>query len=140
MADEKAHVPLLVNELTAVECGQLNQTMNTPGFQVLVKLNEAACLRANEDAIKLDPEGTDYERKLSVRTQRARNFNELVQIVRASALLHVNKLKQEAQKELLDAEVAVANRFGIHTVKPAETPDAIQKTFGTRPVKPQKKA
>src|SRR5271165_797244 len=111
--DKKERFLLLENELTIADCFALGQTMQTPGFDILRRLYEAACNSANADTIKLDPEGPDYDRKLAVRTQRCRNFNELVEWVRISALTHHNRVSLARQAEDEDAKVAVANVFGI---------------------------
>lgn len=139
MADEKAKPLLLENELTIAECVMLNGTMNTPGFSVLVRLYEAACAWANNESLKLDPEDPNYNQKLAVRTQRTRNFNELVQYVRLSALAHVERVGKQKQLEDEQAESAVASVFGIHPAKPGTEPNAIEKTFGIHPAKPLKK-
>lgn len=139
MADEKAKPLLLENELTMAECVMLNGVMNTPGFSVLTKLYEAACAWANNETIKLDPEDPNYNQKLSVRTQRARNFNECVQYVRLSALTHAERVIKQKQLEDESATEAVASVFGIHPAKPTKDGDAIEKTFGIHPAKPSKK-
>jgi hypothetical protein len=139
MADTKDKPLLLETELTLADCVALGQTMNTPGFDILTRLYEASCAQANNDAIKLDPEGTDYERRLAVRTQRARNFNEQVSYVRASALVHVARVKKAREDEENAAEDAVANRFGIWPAEKGKDLDAITKTFGAHAAKPPKK-
>lgn len=139
MADEKAKPLLLENELTMAECVMLNGVMNTPGFSILTRLYEAACAWANNEAVRLDPEDANYNQKLAVRTQRTRNFNELVQYVRLSALTHVERVKKQKQEETQEAEEAVASVFGIHPAKPGTESDAIKKTFGIHPAKPPKK-
>lgn len=140
MADDKQKPLLLEQDLSLADCIALGQTMNTPGFDILVRLYEAACKSASDDSIKLDPEGADYERKLAVRTQRARNFNECVSYVRACALAHVARVKKQREEENAKAEDAVSNRFGIFPAKKGEELDAITKTFGIHAAKPPKKA
>lgn len=139
MADEKAKPLLLENELTIADCVMLSGTMKTPGFSILVRLYEAACAWANNESIKLDPEDPNYNQKLAVRTQRTRNFNELVQYVRLSALTHVQRVEKQKQEENQQAEEAVASVFGVHSAKPGVEPSAIEKTFGIHPAKPPKK-
>lgn len=139
MADEKAKPLLLESELSIAECVMLNGVMNTPGFSILTRLYEAACAWANNESIRLDPEDTNYNQKLAVRTQRTRNFNELVQYVRLSALTHVKRVEKQKQEENQQAEEAVASVFGIHPAKPGTEPNAIEKTFGIHPAKPPKK-
>src|SRR5579859_7033866 len=138
MAEDKDKTPLLMNELTIADCAMLAQTMSTPGFEILVRLNEAVCVNAQKDTFKLDPEGPDYERKLSVRTQRARNVNEAIEHVRLSALAHIKRLTMKKQQEDVEAKNAVASVFGIHPAVPNTEGDAIKKTFGIHAAKPKK--
>jgi hypothetical protein len=116
--------PLLREELSAAERIILGQLTQQPGFNIIVRMHEAACARANNDAIKLDPEEDGYERKLSVRTQRTRNFNECVNLVRKSINWHVEAVVVEAQQDDQQVVDAVAKTFGIHKVtkKKVETP------------------
>jgi len=139
MAEDKKL--LLENELTIADCFALGQTMGTPGFDIVRRLYEAACAEANADTIKLDPEGEGYDRKLAVRTQRSRNFNEIVDWVRKCALIHHNRVALNRQAEEEDAKEVVANVFGIHAAKPAAPgADAIKNVFGIHPAKPVKKS
>jgi hypothetical protein len=140
MADEKAKPLLLEKELSIADCVMLNGVMNTPGFSILTRLYEAACAWANNETIKLDPEDPNYNQKLAVRTQRTRNFNEIVQYVRLSALTHADRVQKQKQIENEAAETAVASVFGIHAAKPGTEPSAIEKTFGIHPAKPKKKS
>jgi len=140
MAEEKKEKHLLLqDELTIADCFSLGQTMNTPGFDILRRLYEAACAEANADAVRLDPERTDYTHVLSVRTQRTRNFNELVEWVRTSALIHHNRVAKQALEVEEEVKEKVANVFGIHPAKPGATGDAaIKNVFGIHPAKPTK--
>jgi hypothetical protein len=139
MADAKEKPLLLERELTIADCVMLDATMRSPGFSVLTRLYEAACAWANNESIKLDPEDPNYDKKLAVRMQRTRNFNEMVQYVRLSALTHVQRVEKQKQQENEAAETAVASVFGIHPAKPGTEPSAIEKTFGIHPAKPPKK-
>jgi RNA binding exosome subunit len=135
MSDEKKDKkPLLMEELSYAKKVALGQTYNTPGFQVIIELFESLLDRANKDVMKLDPEQSDYDRKLSVRTQRQRNFHEAVGTVRDSIHYHINFLKQQAQEEETKAVDAVAKTFGIHTIpaKKKAGPSAAQSPKGTQ--------
>ena len=137
--DSKERKLLLEKELTIADCFALGQTMQTPGFDIIRRLYEAACEEANKDAIRLDPEGTDYDRKLAVRTQRARNFNEIVEMVRTCALIHHNRVSRAREMDEENAKEAVASVFGIHPAKPAtKGEEAIKNVFGIHPAKPKK--
>jgi predicted RNA-binding protein with PUA-like domain len=135
MADKTKQALLLEQELTIPDCVALGQTMNTPGFRVLTRLYEAAVLSAHVDSVKLDPEDPHYKDKLAVRTQRERNFNELVSYVRACALVHVDRVKKQRAEDDQEAEEAVANRFGIFPATQGEDLDAVTKTFGIHAAK-----
>jgi hypothetical protein len=144
MADDKKQKPLLLEkELTLADCVALGQTMGTPGFEIVRRLYEAACQEAGNDSIRLDPERPDYERVLAVRAQRARNFNEIVEWVRLSALTHHDRVRKHVVEEETAAVDAVGATFGIHPakpVKPGEKSDAIKNVFGIHPAKPKKPA
>jgi len=136
--DKKQKSPLLERELTLADCVALGQTLGTPGFEIVRRLYEAACQEASNDSIRLDPERPDYERVLAVRAQRARNFNEIVEWVRLSALAHHDRVRKNAIKEDSAAVDAVGATFGIHPAKPNEKSDAIKNVFGIHPAKPTK--
>lgn len=141
MADDNKQKPLLLeSELTLADCVALGQTLGTPGFDIIRRLYEAACQQAANDSIKLDPEKPDYERVLAVRAQRARNFNEIVEWVRLSALTHHDRVRRHAVEEETAAVDAVGATFGIHPAKPNEKTDAIKNVFGIHPAKPKKAA
>jgi hypothetical protein len=79
-------------------------------------LFDALCKRVNDDTLKLDPEEDSYERKLSIRTQRARNINEGMGQVRDSVNYHTQVVISAAVEETKQAEEAVKKTFGIYTV------------------------
>lgn len=70
------NVPLLANELTEAQRVSLAALRQHPGFPVLESLLMAACRRATEEVIKLDPVEEGYERKLKALQSRARERNE----------------------------------------------------------------
>lgn len=73
MADQE---PLLSNDLTEAQRFALLGLKQHPGFAVLELMHMAACKRANDAVIKLDPEEEAYERKLKARQAKARERNE----------------------------------------------------------------
>jgi hypothetical protein len=112
----KETTPLLRDALTSAERVMLGQLTHAPGFSVLTKLFDALCKRVNDDTLKLDPEEDSYERKLSIRTQRARNINEGVGQLRDSVNYHTQVVLSAAVEETKQAEEAVQKTFGIYTV------------------------
>jgi hypothetical protein len=79
MANEKK--PLLMDELTATERISLAGLKLHPGFAVLEKLLMAACKRATDDVMKLDPIEEAYERKLKALQQKGRERHEFTLLV-----------------------------------------------------------
>ena len=118
MVEQKESQPLLMDDLTIPERVMLGQLTNIGGFKVLTKLLDAACVRVTQDIVKLDPENPDYERLLSIRTQRARTVNEFVNLIRKSVIYHADVVRNEAAAEEVQVEDAVAKTFGIHTIPP----------------------
>lgn len=112
----KEVTPLLRDELSPAERVMLGQLTHAPGFSVLTKLIDALCKRVNDDTLKLDPEEDSYERKLSIRTQRARNINEGMSQLKDSVNYHTQVVVSAAVEEDKKAEEAVAKTFGIYTV------------------------
>lgn len=115
---ESKLVPLLTEDLTHPERIFLTQIFHHAGFKVLIKLLNAACARATEQIVKLDPENPDYQRLLTYRSQRSRNFSECISDVMRSVEYHTGVLKAEEVGEEIQAEDAVAKVFGIHKVPP----------------------
>ena len=141
MAEEKSKLPLLGDELTTVELAHLTQVTHMPGYQVIVKMLNAACSRATFDTLKLDPEIDNYKDRVAARTARARCWTEFSDLVLGSIAHHAQQTKEaavEALREQQESEVE-ENIFGIHPAIPGETNDAITKTFGIHAAKPVKK-
>jgi hypothetical protein len=131
--------PLLQDSLTQVQRVMLGQTYHSPGFTVVIKLIEGMCDDALAYTTKLDPEEEGYERKLAVRTQRARNINEAAAILRDSIKYHLEMIVKQDADENQAAEESVNKAIGIHSAVAGQPIDAIQKTFGIHPAKPKKK-
>lgn len=83
-----AQRPLLMEELTPVEALSLGGLKQHPGFLVLEKLFMAACKRATDDAIRVDPADDDYMRKLTALHARARERSEFCLLVLQSIDWH----------------------------------------------------
>lgn len=73
--------PLLCDDLQLVEKVTLASLVSQPGYAVLVKIMDAACTRATEDVIKLDPTEKGYTQKLIALQSRARHMNEFSSLV-----------------------------------------------------------
>lgn len=76
-----ANTPLLANELTETQRVSLASLRQHPGYSVLESLLIAACKRATEEVIKLDPVEEGYERKLKALQSRARERNEFSSLI-----------------------------------------------------------
>jgi hypothetical protein len=139
MAESIERKPLLQDSLTQVKRVMLGQTYHSPGFHVVIELIEAMCADALAFTTKLNPEDDGYERKLAVRTQRARNINEAAAILRDSIQYHLDMIVKQDAEENQAAEEAVGRVIGIHSAVPGQPISAIQKTFGIHPAKPVKK-
>lgn len=108
--------PVLMEELSAAEKTVLEHITHHHGYAVLIKIFAAVCARATNDTLKIDFEQPNAEHVLSVRSQRARNFHECVNIAKSSIEYHTQMVKQQAVTEEDAAVTAVAKRFGIHKV------------------------
>jgi hypothetical protein len=139
MPEQKEVESILCEELTQVEKFHLAQIVSMPGMQVLVKLANAACMRATQDPIKLSPEAPNYERAAASRVQRARNITEFSDLFFKSVYSHVDSIRKKEADEDKEAVAAVENIFGIHAAVKGTPQDAIMKTFGIHPAKPKKK-
>jgi hypothetical protein len=76
-------VPLLMepDDLTTTERVALAALQQQPGYPVLEKLFAAACNRAIEEVIKLDPVDEGYELKLKALQSRARERNQFSSLI-----------------------------------------------------------
>jgi hypothetical protein len=116
--ENKATGTLLREELSPAETVMLGQMTQHGGYKVLVKLMDALCTRATQDVVRLEPEDKDYERKLSVRSQRARTVNETCSVILKSIDAHVQSAANQEEQEQKEAVDSVAKVFGIHPVPP----------------------
>lgn len=103
MADQ----PLLIDGLTLQDRMYLAHLTNQPGFKVVVDLMHAACAKANEDVIKLNPEDPnikDYEKALISRQQNARSINQFCTSFLKSVEFHRSAgVAEEQARELEEA-------------------------------------
>lgn len=139
MAEKKEVRKILCDDLTPMEKALLLQTTLTPGFKVIVKMANAACLRFTQDIAKLDQEAPDYERLTIERARRARNISEFSDLLFASVFEHADSVKKQEAQEDKEAEENVNAVFGIHPATVGVSNDAVKKTFGVHPAKPVKK-
>jgi hypothetical protein len=96
-------VPLLMEpgDLTQTERVSLSALKHQPGYPVLEKLFMAACKRATEEVISLNPTDEGYERKLKALQSRARERNEFSLLILQTIELQERLLTvQQEEKEL----------------------------------------
>ena len=101
-----SRIPLLSDSLSITEKMTLANLATHPGFPIFVRILEAACARAAQDTIKLNPDEEGYERKLKAAHSRARTINEFAGLVRDSinwniqdGIVKTNDLKANPSKE-----------------------------------------
>jgi hypothetical protein len=137
---QKEAVKILCEDLLPAEKAMLLQVINTPGWKVVEKIANAACLRATQDTIKLDPESEDYERVCVERQRRARNITEFSDLLMRSIYEHAKTIRIVEKKEEEAAVDRVASMFGIHSANPQDqgkSSDAIKRQFGIHPRRPK---
>ncbi len=139
MAEKKEAQTILSPDLTQAEKVMLTQVMLIPGWRVVIKIANEACLRATQDTIKLDPESADYERIVVERQRRARNITEFSDLFFRSIQTHVESIRKIEAEEEQEVVSRVAEQFGIHPAKPGAPADAIKNVFGIHPARPKKK-
>lgn len=112
MSEREAPKPLLMDELSTGEKVLLANLSLHPGFQVLIKLFDAACTSATNDVIKLDPLVEEYDRKLAYLQQAARTVNKFTNLVRKSIIYHsaMGEAETAAIESDLEARVNQAER------------------------------
>lgn len=91
--------PLLMTELTDVERVSLMSLAQQPGYAVLEKMHMAACKRATDAVIQLDPTEEGYERKLKALQSKARERNEFSLLILGSVSYHM-QVEEVRNKEL----------------------------------------
>lgn len=95
-----AQRPLLMEELTSIEALSLAGLKQYPGFLVLEKLMMAACKRATDDAIRVDPAEDGYTRKLVALQGRARERSEFCLLILQSIDWHEASVQKTEEEEL----------------------------------------
>ena len=101
MAEKTAPKPLLQDGLTSAEKAMLGQTVLTPGYKILVKLMESACVESRIAINDVNPEDDGYEQILKARQQYSRAVNKFTALVLRSVEHHVAwGAAEEQQKEL----------------------------------------
>jgi hypothetical protein len=138
MAEEKEIQSLLCDDLPQAERVMLAQTKMTPGWKIVEKIANAACLRFQQETFKVNPEDANADRKVVERQRRARNITEFSDLFFKSIYAHVNSIAQQEAGEEQEAVSAVGELYGIHSAKKGEPLEAIKKTFGAFPARPKK--
>ncbi len=64
MAEEKEIQSLLCDDLPQAERVMLAQTKMTPGWKIVEKIANAACLRFQQETFKVNPEDANADRKV----------------------------------------------------------------------------
>ena len=90
--------PLLMNELTEAQRVSLAALKNHPGYAVLELIHMAACRRATEALVKLNPEEEGYDQKLRYRQQKARERSEFSMLILQSIDWQMQMLQAEESK------------------------------------------
>jgi hypothetical protein len=97
----KVEKPLLMDELTLPEKVMLGQLSLSPGYQVLVKMMEAACENSRLAINDVNPEEPGYVEVLKARQQYSRAVNKFCVLVLRSIDYHKDHgIAEEQQKEL----------------------------------------
>ena len=91
--------PLLLNDLTEVEQLNLASLTQHPGFPALEKLFMAACRRATDEFMRLDPSAERYEQQLKYSQWKARDRREFSQEVLMSILYHTKVTELRAEEK-----------------------------------------
>lgn len=128
MADEskrKIDTPVLDGQLTPGEQVMLHQVIHHGGFKVLLKIFDAVCNLAKDDALRLDPEEPTYDHKLAIRVQRGRNFAECVDLANKSVVYHTQQFKDQVVAEDHEAVESVKKVFGINFIKKVKEVPAV---------------
>src|ERR1700676_4558706 len=140
MAQQKDATTILLPDLTQAEKVMLTQVTLTPGWKVVIRVANEACLRATQDTIKLDPESADYERVCVERQRRARNITEFSDLFFRSIQTHADSIRKVESIEDSEVVSRVGEMFGIHPAKPGAPADSIKNVFGIHPARPKKVA
>lgn len=97
----KIEKPLLMDGLTLPEKVILGQMSLTPGYQILIKMMEAACENSRLEINDVNPEEPGYVEVLKARQQYSRAINKFCVLVLRSVEYHkAHGVAEEQQKEL----------------------------------------
>jgi hypothetical protein len=120
-------LPLLAEVLNPQQQELLMALAHQPGFEILVKIFEAACLKVTGRLVKLNPEDTEYKQKLEVYHRDSRVVNEFCSSVLSAIEFHgaaVRKRKAVDDQDLEDALAQAAamiirpgNPYGPNVIK-----------------------
>lgn len=93
-------IPLLMEELTPIEALSLAGLKQYPGYLVLEKMMMAACKRASDDAIRVNPAEEGYLRKLAALQGRARERSEFSLLILESIDWHEMRVQTTQASEV----------------------------------------
>lgn len=99
----KIDTPVLENALTEVERMNLTQTVQSPGWDVVIKIINAVCQRANDDVIAVDQDDTQFDSKVASRTRAARATSDGALLTFKSVDYHSRVSKEEEEAKLKPA-------------------------------------
>jgi hypothetical protein len=120
-------LPLLAEALSPQQQEILSTLAHQPGFEILVKLFDAACIQVTKRLVKLNPDDEDYKEKLEIYHRDSRIVNEFCSSVLSAIEFHgaaVRKRKAVDDQDLEDALAQAAamilrpgNPYGPNVIK-----------------------
>lgn len=93
----KIDTPVLENGLTEVERLNLAQTVQSPGWDVVIKIINAVCQRANDEVIAVDQDDDQFDTKVASRTRAARATSDGALLSFKSIDYHAKVSKEETE-------------------------------------------
>jgi hypothetical protein len=107
----------LCRDLTITEQMALASLAQHPGFEILTKLMDEACIQAREKIVLLDPTEDKFQEKLISLQNMARAVNKFVSTLRKSVLTHINAaILQQNESEIEEMTNAQAEEV-LNTVR-----------------------
>jgi len=99
--------PVLENGLTEIERLNLTQTVQSPGWDVVIKIINAVCQRANDEVIAVDQDDENFDTKVSSRTRAARSASDTAALSFKSIDYHT-QVSKEVEKAKLEPKPEVS--------------------------------
>jgi len=107
----------LCRDLSIAEQMALANLAQHPGFDVLTKLMDEACIKSREKIVMLDPTEDKFQEKLVSLQNMARAINQFVSTLRKSVLTHINAaILQQNESEIEEMTNAQAEEV-LNTVR-----------------------